>query len=69
MTLVPILVPVELFKCKAQSTSNKSYNMKADFKYILKHEGPRGLYKGALATAIREVPGSGILFMVKDRIE
>lgn len=69
MTLVPILVPVELFKCKAQAAAGKNYNMKADFKYILKHQGPKGLYKGALATVIREVPGSGVLFMVKDRME
>jgi len=43
--------------------------MKQDFTNILKTQGPRGLYKGALATSMREVPGSGILFMVKDRME
>jgi len=35
----------------------------------LKTEGPKGIYRGALATLIREVPGSGILFMVKHKIE
>lgn len=69
MTLLPVLVPVELFKCKAQSNTTGGYNMKKDFKQILKTEGPKGIYRGALATLFREVPGSGILFMVKDKIE
>lgn len=69
MSLVPVLVPVELFKCKAQNAKNGSYNMSQDFKNVLKTEGPRGLYKGALATVFREVPGSGILFMVKSHLE
>lgn len=43
--------------------------MKQDFQNVLKAEGPRGIYKGALPTLFREVPGSGILFMVKDKIE
>jgi len=68
-TLLPILVPVELFKCKAQSAPGGVYSMRQDVSNILKTEGPRGIYKGALATFFREVPGSGILFMVKDRME
>eukprot|EP00345_Euplotes_harpa_P006954 CAMPEP_0168331500 /NCGR_PEP_ID=MMETSP0213-20121227/8372_1 /TAXON_ID=151035 /ORGANISM="Euplotes harpa, Strain FSP1.4" /LENGTH=141 /DNA_ID=CAMNT_0008335291 /DNA_START=632 /DNA_END=1057 /DNA_ORIENTATION=- len=43
--------------------------MRKDFSNILEKEGPKGLYKGALATFLREVPGSGVLFMVKDRVE
>jgi len=43
--------------------------MGQDFKNILKKQGPKGLYKGSLATFLREVPGSGVLFMVKDRME
>lgn len=69
LTLLPVLVPVELFKCKAQTATGGAYNMRQDFSNVLKTQGPRGLYKGALATFLREVPGSGILFMVKDRME
>lgn len=69
MTLLPVLVPVELFKCKAQSARAGGYNMKQDVKDVFKKEGPRGFYRGALATAMREVPGSGMLFMFKDKFE
>lgn len=43
--------------------------MRADFKQIMKNQGPKGLYKGALSTFLRESPGSGLLFMSKDRLE
>lgn len=43
--------------------------MKEDFKSILKTQGPKGLYKGAMSTLLRESPGSGLLFMFKDRFE
>ena len=43
--------------------------MKQDFKHILKTQGPKGLYKGAFSTLLRESPGSGLLFMFKDRFE
>jgi hypothetical protein len=66
---MPVLVPVELFKCKAQSCKDGSYNMLEDMKKILNKEGPKGFYRGALASALREVPGSGILFMVKNKID
>jgi hypothetical protein len=69
MSLIPILVPVELFKCKAQTAPGGVYSMRQDFSKVLKTEGPRGLYKGVLATCLREIPGSGVLFMVKDRME
>ena len=69
MSLLPILVPVELFKCKAQAAKGKEYHMLSDLKRVLKEEGPKGFYRGALSTAIREVPGSGMLFMIKNKIE
>ena len=69
ITLMPVLVPVELFKCKAQSCEDGSYKMIEDMKKILNKEGPKGFYRGALASALREVPGSGILFMVKNKID
>jgi len=43
--------------------------MLKDLRNVLKKQGPKGLYRGALATFFREVPGSGVLFMTKDRIE
>ena len=68
-SLLPVLVPVELFKCKAQSAKGGIYSYKTDFRNVLKKQGPQGLYRGTLATAMREIPGSGILFMTKDMIE
>lgn len=69
MSLLPVLVPVELFKCKAQMAPGGVYNMRQDIRETIKAQGPKGLYKGALATFLREVPGSGILFMTKAKIE
>jgi solute carrier family 25 carnitine/acylcarnitine transporter 20/29 len=68
-SLLPVLVPVELFKCKAQTAKGGVYSYKQDFRNVIKTQGPQGLYRGSLATLYREVPGSGILFMSKDLIE
>ncbi|CAI2369231.1 unnamed protein product [Moneuplotes crassus] len=68
-TLLPILVPIELFKCKSQSDKTGRYNMAKDFKHIMRTEGPKGLYKGTASTFLRESPGSGLLFMLKDKFD
>jgi hypothetical protein len=68
-TLLPVLVPVELFKCKAQAVKGEPYQISTDFKAIIKRQGISGLYRGTAATYLREVPGSGVLFMVKDKLE
>lgn len=69
MCLLPVLVPVELFKWKAQAAKGGVYSYREDFKNVMKKQGPQGLYRGTLATFIREVPGSGVLFMTKDYFE
>lgn len=69
MTLLPILIPVELFKCKAQSAQGGVYSYRKDFSQVYGREGIRGMYRGTASTFLREVPGSGILFAVKDALE
>jgi len=69
LSLLPIIVPVELFKCKSQSSTSGTYSIRKDFLKTMKTQGPRGIYKGALPTFLREVPGSGLLFMSKDKLE
>lgn len=71
---LPVLVPVELFKWRAQALkqtpgNRNTYSIKRDFRNVLRTEGPFGLFKGALPTFCREVPGWGMLFMTKDMIE
>lgn len=72
------LVPTDLIKCKLQvdtniSTINKNNNNthhKGEFKgvidcakQIIKEEGVKGLFRGMIVTAIREVPSYGFYFL------
>ncbi len=56
--------PFDVVKTRMQGSDSHMYKNTLDcFVSILKHEGPMGYYKGALARMGRVVPGQGIIFM------
>lgn len=61
-----VLTPVELVKCRLQiqqSSANAKYRGVIHCaSTVFREEGIRGLYRGALTTACREVPGNAIWF-------
>lgn len=64
-----ITVPVELIKARLQIQYNRpsgtpaTYNGPLDCaRKVLASEGPRGLFRGTVATLWRDVPGSGFYF-------
>ena len=71
VTLLPIIIPVELFKCRAQSrrTASEEISLATDIRRTYQRFGLQGCYKGGAITASREVPGVGILLAVKEALE
>eukprot|EP01100_Stratorugosa_tubuloviscum_P012311 TRINITY_DN57_c1_g2_i1.p1 TRINITY_DN57_c1_g2~~TRINITY_DN57_c1_g2_i1.p1 ORF type:complete len:300 (+),score=152.69 TRINITY_DN57_c1_g2_i1:45-944(+) len=61
-----IMVPGERIKCLLQiqgQSANPKYNGTFDCgRKIFQEQGMRGLYKGTVATLLRDVPGSGAYF-------
>eukprot|EP00164_Ancoracysta_twista_P000488 GFYU01000653.1.p1 GENE.GFYU01000653.1~~GFYU01000653.1.p1 ORF type:complete len:310 (+),score=108.34 GFYU01000653.1:30-932(+) len=62
-----IMVPGERVKCLLQiqgaSSAPPKYSGPLDVvKQVLAESGPRGLYKGTVATLLRDIPGSGAYF-------
>lgn len=64
-----ITVPVELVKARLQIQYNRPSGTPATYsgpidcaKKVLTKEGPRGLFRGTVATLWRDVPGSGFYF-------
>jgi hypothetical protein len=57
-----IYTPVEVLKCKAQNTREERPSYRKLIPLIVKTEGYRGLYRGFVIQAMREVPSCGIYF-------
>ena len=62
---VVIMAPVDLVKVRLQGqASGERYRGPLHcVSTILREEGPRGLYRGALALALRDVPCYGLYFL------
>ncbi|ODV89175.1 hypothetical protein CANCADRAFT_148453 [Tortispora caseinolytica NRRL Y-17796] len=56
---VPVSVPTELIKCRAQLVHESSLQA---FKDVMRNDGIKGLFKGTVITAIRDSFGYGIYF-------
>lgn len=56
-----LAIPIELTKIKSQLHGNSSIY---HFKHIFKNQGVKGLYRGSLATILRDTPSYGIYFAV-----
>ena len=70
LALQPVIIPVELFKCRAQAWEGADkFSMKKAFKASYRKQGLKGIYRGGLITMSREVPGSGILLATKEILE
>jgi solute carrier family 25 carnitine/acylcarnitine transporter 20/29 len=67
-----IMAPGERIKCllQMQTGDNKKYNGFTDcVKKLYAEGGIRSIYKGTVATALRDVPASGVYFMTYDMIK
>ena len=67
--MIPILVPAEVLKCRAQVMKNKKMNYREELREIIKGEGYRGLYRGVTICFLREFPGCGIFFYIRYKME
>ena len=68
-TRLPVYVPVELMKVRAQMYKTGNLNYIDELKNITEKEGLIGIYRGFWATAIREVPAYAIYFGVYDSLK
>lgn len=59
---VAAYTPAEVLKCKAQLTKDSTVSYRQMIPQIIETEGYRGLYRGLLATCIRDIPGYGVYF-------
>jgi len=63
-----IATPSELVKCKLQINTGQYRGNMDCLQKVVAAEGPRGLYKGNLATMLREGPAFAIWFTVYHRV-
>lgn len=52
----------------AQSGSTKKDTMTGQFKYILKHDGPKGLYRGIAPNFLKVAPAVSISYVVYEQV-
>lgn len=70
LTLQPIIIPVELFKCRAQAwKGDTKFSIGKAIAETTRTEGIKGCYRGGVLTMVREIPGSGVLLCTKEVME
>lgn len=57
-----IVCPFELIKCRAQLENREIMSITGEVKRVVSRRGIRGLYKGLVVTAWRDIPSVGIYF-------
>ena len=61
-----LVTPVDLLKTQLQVSVGASRGPLALAAYIIAREGPRGMYRGAAVTFLRDIPSSGVYFVTYD---
>jgi len=64
-----IYVPGDLLKCRAQIRKDKNFSYMKEIQLIVKSEGIKGLYRGFMITALRDIPGWGIYFATYEKLK
>jgi len=65
IALLPIFIPIEVFKCWAQIMKEKNLGYIEEGKWIISTEGFKGFYRGTCIMMLKEFPGCGIFFYLK----
>ncbi|KAK0045118.1 calcium-binding mitochondrial carrier protein SCaMC-2 [Biomphalaria pfeifferi] len=65
----PLALVRTRLQAQAQSGSSKKDTMTGQIKYILKHDGPKGLYRGIAPNFLKVAPAVSISYVVYEQVQ